>query len=395
MQPLLKEARKAINAKDFSLACEMYRQLLELGGSIDPIDIKLRLAWCSDRAGYQNDACGLYEEIIQYYHEQGEVTAEKSLQEILDKLRKPKEMTSAIDFEALAMADRARLMKQLQHIGEDRVLAAGKVLFHLGDIPKNLWLLQKGTLRQEGPACKKSDEIISATDAKFVLCGEESIFTLQRREATVSAETAVSLLEIPFERIHNLRKQSVDFDVAMEHLMRERWAAQILSHHPIFQRVNDVDRVRISHLFEAVEMHVGECLMRRQDEHAAAYLVQEGCMFLLHEHYTGQHEPVEGEPKEGELLASVLPGSFIHLGGLLRGYESPCRIVAITPVRLLRLSQDAFEIISSRRPWMVPALLRLVRLPVNEQVAQPHEKNLWDTNHDIELRQVAKDDEYD
>lgn len=392
MHQLLKNARKAISNKDYAEACALYRDILE-HDQLGNIDYKFRLAWCSEKAGYINDACFLYDEIITYYNEKNEQATAASLQVILERLRKPKEMTSAIDFEALARADRARLMRQLQYMGIEQTLATGKILFQEGDVAKDLWILVSGALLQS----KESREhaVVSVgEDGSPRLLGESSIFTLQRREFTVTAKTKACLLSIPLDRITYLRQKSIDFDIAMEHLMREYWVAPILTAHPIFQRVNDIDRIRISHLFEPVDQQVGECLMRRNEDHPAAYLLQEGCLFLLHE--TVEHaEKNKDDPEEGALLASVLPGSFVHLGGLLRGYESSCRIVAITPVRLLRLNQETFESISNRRPWMIQALLRLVRLPVSEQVAQPSEATLWQINHDIELRQVAKDDEYD
>jgi len=396
MHQLLKHARKAISNKDYAEACAIYRDILADEASSDNIDFKFRLAWCSEKAGYINDACSLYEEIIAHYHQQNELGAASSLETMLERLRRPKEMTSAIDFEALARADRARLMRQLRYMGEERVIPANKVLFQASDVAKDLWLLLDGTLNLQQPELDKhGKELTTSKDNTVQIFGDEAVFTQQRREITVRTVTTSRVMSISVERIAQLRQQSIDFDVAMEHLMREYWVAPILTQHPIFQRVNDVDRVRISHLFEPVEKQVGECLMRRNEEHPAAYLLQEGCLFLLHERHESQGDAADGEPEEGTLLASVLPGSFVHLGGLLRGYESSCRIVAITPVRLLRLSQETFESISTRRPWMIQALLRLLRLPVEEQVAQPSEAALWQTHHNIELRQVAQDDEYD
>ncbi|MDQ6975927.1 MAG: cyclic nucleotide-binding domain-containing protein [Mariprofundaceae bacterium] len=392
MYQLLRNARKAVSNKDYAEACALYRDILE-HDKLGNIDYKFRLAWCSEKAGYINDACFLYEEIIFYYNQKNEQATAASLQVILNRLRKPKEMTSAIDFEALASADRTRLMRQLRHMGTEQTLEKGKALFEEGDVAKNLWVLVRGCLLQSKET-REHAMLSTEEDGRPKLLGEASVFTLQRREFTVTASIHSKLLSIPLEKITHLRQKSIDFDIAMEHLMREYWVAPILTSHPIFQRVNDIDRVRISHLFEPIEQRVGECLMRRNEEHPAAYLLQEGCLFLLHECLENA-EKNDDDPEDGALLASVLPGSFVHLGGLLRGYESSCRIVAITPVRLLRLNQETFESISTRRPWMIQALLRLVRLPVKEQVAQPSEATLWKINHDIELRQVAQDDEYD
>ncbi len=396
MRQLIKNARLAISNKNYSEACTLYRELLTHEEAKSNIDFKFRLAWCSEKAGYINDACALYEEVIAHYRQQGEEGAARSLQAVLDRLRKPKEMTSAIDFEALAKADRARLMRQLLQMGHDQALPAGKALFQAGDIAKNLWILIDGCVRLHWPNREQPARLVSArSEEEPKIFAEESVFTLQRREYTVTAERTSRLLAVPIEKINQLRQQSIDFDIAMEHLMREYWVAPILSRHPIFQRVNDVDRARISHLFEPVEMKVSDCLMRRGEEHPAAYLVQEGCLFLVHERLHEDEDDESDEPEDGALLASVLPGNFVHLGGLLRGYECACRVVAITPVRLLRLSQETFESISNRRPWMIQALLRLVRLPVREQVAQPNESDIWNIANNIELRHVSHDDEYD
>jgi len=110
-------------------------------------------------------------------------------------------------------------------------------------------------------------------------------------------------------------------------------------------------------------------------------------LFFLHD--TANPIDDELDDENGNLLSSVVPGDMIHMGGLLHGYQSPYRIVAATPVRLLRLSLEAFELFSLRRPWIVQAVVRYCRRPVHLQVMRPKDDYLWKSNRHIELRRIV------
>jgi len=110
-------------------------------------------------------------------------------------------------------------------------------------------------------------------------------------------------------------------------------------------------------------------------------------LFFLHDKDGSLDDEFEGE--DGSLLSSVVPGDMVHLGGLLHSYQSQYRIVAATPVRLLRLSRDAFELFAVRRPWIIQAVLRYCRRPVHLQVLRPNDDYLWKSNRHIELRKIV------
>lgn len=86
-------------------------------------------------------------------------------------------------------------------------------------------------------------------------------------------------------------------------------------------------------------------MIEAKEEHDGAYLLQMGCLFFLHD--TASPIDDELDDENGNLLSSVVPGDMIQMGGLLYGYQSPYRIVAATPVRLLRLSLEGTFFIAS------------------------------------------------
>ncbi|MDQ6956004.1 MAG: cyclic nucleotide-binding domain-containing protein [Mariprofundaceae bacterium] len=385
---IMRQARKAANKEQYKEACDLYQQVLDSDAMKDNLDIQLRLAWCHENLGHVNEACGLYQGVIKKYTDEGELGAAEALQKSVDALLEPVAVAQE-DIEVkkeVVVLDKEQLMEALQEMGKDIELLAGDMLCDAGDMPDTLWLLKLGTLVIHMPDYTEDEpDKLCAKVGEFVLVGELGVFTDQRRYAAVYAEGLCRLCAIPAKRIRDC--DDVAFQSAMERLLRKHWVDPVLAQHAIFERVNEVDRLNLSRSLDVVELEPGQCLIEADEEHDGAYLLQMGCLFFLHDADSPPDDELDDE--NGNLLTSVVPGDMIHIGGLLHGYKSPYRVIAATPVRLLHLSREAFELFSLRRPWIVQAVLRYCRRPVHLQVMRPNDDYLWKSDRHIELRKIV------
>jgi len=396
---VMRKARKAANKERFDEARLLYEQALESQELHGNLDLLLRLAWCHDHLGQADEACALYEKVIKQYESNGEAGAAEALQHIVDKIRHPEEgevkkkevqqtkqqpsaeKKTKIISHAASLGN-AQLISQLKKMAKVVDLKAGDVLCEEGEVSDRLWLLESGVLRVRMPGYDMDEpDNLSPQEGQVILVGEVGVFTQQRRSATVWAESDCHLYSIHVNAIHAC--EVVGFQQGMDRLLRKYWVEPVLSHHRIFDRINEIDRRNLSLNLESVELSPGECLINLAEEHSGAYLLQRGHLFFLHGG-EGEVNAANGMV-DGELLSSVAPGDMVHLGGLLHGYQSQYRVIAATPVRLLRFSREYFEDFSVPRPWMIQALLTYCKRPAHLQVMHPEDGYLWATDRIVEL----------
>jgi len=384
---LMRQARKAASKEEYEEARGLYQQLLDSDAMQGNLDVQLRLAWCYEHLGQIDEASNLYQGVIKQYKDDGELGAAEALQKSMDALFNPAEAEEEVtEVQEVVALDKLELMQALQEMGQEIELQPGDMLCKAGDMPDTLWLLLLGTLTVHMPDYTEDEpDKLCAQVGEFVLVGELGVFTEQRRCASVYAEGLCRLCAIPAKSIRACKDLS--FQAGMEWLLRKYWVDPVLAQHAIFERVNDVDRLRLSQSLDVVELEPGQCLIEAKEEHDGAYLLQMGCLFFLHD----TDSPIDDEldDEDGNLLSSVVPGDMIHMGGLLHSYQSPYRVVAATPVRLLHLSREVFELFSLRRPWIVQAVLRYCRRPVHLQVMRPKDDYLWKSDRHIELRRIV------
>lgn len=280
-------------------------------------------------------------------------------------------------------ASESELIEELMQMGEAIHLEPKQILCHAGDRAHTLWLLRKGALRFKMKGYRGKPDMAYTDEKGVMLVGELGIFTRQQRSATVWSEKHADLYAVPASAIQERRQSDPEFDAAMEQLIRERWVTPIVTRHALFDRINDVHRKRIIEKFTPVELTAGECLIDLHETHDACYLVQVGCMFLVDTAQQDRDQPML-------LLNHALPNDLINCGGLLKDFESPCRMIAGTNVRLLRLSQEDFEPFTRQRPWLVQELVHQSRRPPHLQVLHPEENYLWKTNRHIQLHRIGK-----
>jgi len=377
---LLRQVRKALATENYAEAEALYVTIMEFPDMADDLDIRVRYAYCTEKNGNLDQAIDAYCEVLKIYRERDEEAAATSIEKILEGLRKtPEEATPEQSEQNIEPLSDAELMQRLCNMGELVTLASGDLLCREGDMPDTLWLLRKGSLTVHLPDYDEPDSI-HVKQGHLALIGELGFFTNQRRHADIEAATTVELFAIKSSDIYRQKEIDPAFKAAMKRLLLERWGEPVLTRHTVFERVNDIDRMRIMNSFERIDLGPGEILVEAGEEHGYAYLLQSGCMFFMH----SQEEPDDTtETDDGSLMTSIFPGDMIHIGGLLKGYKSEYRVVTATPVKLLRLSQEDFEPFTLRRPWIIKAIRDYSRRPASLQVMKPDDDYLWKADRHV------------
>ncbi len=378
---LLREVRKAISQENYPQAELLYEQILQNPDMADDLDIRVRYAFCTEKNGNRDQAIDAYCEVLKIYRERGEEGAATSIEKILEGLRSKsvepeREPVHEISVEPLSDAD---LMQRLCNMGSHITLATGDILCREGEMPDSLWLLRSGSITVHLPDYDEPD-LIEVKEGHLALVGELGFFTDQRRSATLEAASNSELFEIKTADIRKQKEEDPAFKAAMMRLLYERWAEPVITRHTVFERVNDIDRMRLMRTFDRVTLGPGEVLIEAGEEHPYAYMLQSGCMFFMH---SKDHLDDSADSADGSMMTSIFPADMVHLGGLLPGYKSEYRVVTATPVKLLRLSQQDFEPFTLRRPWIIQAILQFSHRPAHLQLMKPDDDYLWKADRHV------------
>lgn len=380
---LLRQVRKAISQENYPEAETLYEKILQYPEMADDLDIRVRYASCTEKNGNRDQAIDAYCEVLKIYQERGEEGAAASIEKILEGLRSKvaelqPELTEEAEVEALSDAE---LMQRLCDMGTLTTHATGEILCREGEMPDSLWLLRSGSVTVHLPEYDEPD-IIESKEGRLALLGELGFFTDQRRSADLEIASEAELFEVKTADIRQQKEADPAFKAAMKRLLYERWAEPVITRHTVFERVNDIDRVRLMYAFDRVTLGPGEVLIEAGEEHPYAYMLQSGCMFFMH---PKDHMDDSADSGDGSMMTSIFPADMVHLGGLLAGYKSEYRVVTATPVKLLRLSQHAFEPFTLRRPWIIQAILQFSRRPAHLQLMKPDDDYLWKANRHVEI----------
>ncbi|HKI60915.1 MAG TPA: cyclic nucleotide-binding domain-containing protein [Mariprofundaceae bacterium] len=379
---IFRQARAASAANDFETARRLYAQMWQSPIWRRDREVQLHYAYSCERTGDYTEAMDAYKSLMEHYNSSPDEEAalvEESMVRMREMMAESEQDMSARVVDSVRDESEARLIGHLFDHAYERNFAAGEKLCSLGDPAGHMWLLVSGEVDVLVPG--ESVRAISGSEKRPCMLGELAYFTGMRRAATLCCATDVLLLELPYERIETLLSEDETLRPMLEHLFRHRLVLRILSQHDLFKLFNDVDRRRVTMCFENTAMHAGQILIEQGVEDPNAFLVQSGTMLLIKR---------KGDGSE-ELLSSMHPGDMFHLGGLLRGFASPYRVVAGTPTRLLRMPRHRFEPFMQARPWLIKSILKLSRMSSERQILHPEAKNLWATNRYIDMDTKSSD----
>jgi CRP-like cAMP-binding protein len=371
---VIRGAREASNGGDFRKARQLYDQLRKTPAGNQDKEVQLHYAYACERTGDFEEALDAYRQLIQQYHL--DTVDDEMVEQSIASLRAlmaEADMHGGRTLQFGRDIDEAQIIPRLFHDARSRVVNAGDLLCHAGEVAGQMWLLTKGSFDVIVPG--QGTSRVTGTAMRPCLLGELPYFTHMRRAADLCAATRATVLELPYKRIPIMVRDDPEIGLLLEYLFRHRLVLQVLSKHKIFKLLNEVDRHRVATVFESAQLNAGEVLAEKGDELPGAFMVQSGTMLLLYHN---------AEDKE-ELIGSMVPGDMFHLGGLLRGFHAPYRIVAGTPAQLLRLPRDQFEPFMLRRPWLIKALIKRSRMTGERQIMHPEARNLWAADRYVDL----------
>jgi len=378
-QKLFQQARTAAAKGDYHASRKYYGQLWNSPVWRNDNDVKLNYAYACERTGDYTEALHAYKSLMKHYSEGVEGDEDTLSQETSARLREIMSESSEqnrgqIVDQATDESEALLIAKLFEH-GYPRELVVGEPLCLKGDVAGHMWLLQDGEIDVLMPNQKPSR--LTGTIGRPCLIGELAYFTGMRRAATLTAASAAKVIELPYERIRALLKEDEELYAMMEHLFRHRLVLQVLSQHDIFKLFNEIDRRRVTTIFENTTTQAGQTLIEEGEEYPDAFMVQSGTLLLLTHKGGGE-----------KLIGSIHPGDLFHLGGLLRGFLAPYSVVAGTPCHLLRLPRHSFEPFMLQRSWLIKAILKHSRLSAEMQVLHPESRNLWAADRYFDMKDI-------
>ena len=229
----------------------------------------------------------------------------------------------------------------------ERHLQPGEALLEQGEGPANVYVVVDGRLRAVVDHGADSPQDLGTLEAGAVL-GEIAVLAGGRREATVVAETAATVVEISATGFELLLEQEPDVAgrlaaLATARLREARLARQVAG---LFPDVDEAGRDAILGSVEWVSVRAGEQLVARGDPADAAYIV-----------VTGRVRAVgDGGPRDA--LADFGPGALVGEMALVEGGTRAATLVAIRDTDCARLRRD--ELLDALRGHP-ETLLRLAR----------------------------------
>lgn len=376
-QKLFQQARMAAEKGDYHASRKYYGQLWNSSVWHNDKDVKLSYAYACERTGDYSEALSAYKSLMNHYvdglDEEDDILSQESSVRLREIMSESGEENRGQIIDSASDEGEATLIAKLFEHGYPRELEAGEPLCLKGDAAGHMWLLQDGEVDVIMP--NQQITKLSGSKGRPCLIGELAYFTGMRRAATLSAAKTVKVLELPFERVRALLKKDQELYAMMEHLFRHRLVLQVLSRHDIFKLFNDIDRRRVTTIFENTSTRAGQTLIEEGEEYPDAFLAQSGTLLLLS--HKGDKET---------LIGSIHPGDLFHLGGLLRGYRATYSVVSGTPCHLLRLPRHSFEPFMLQRSWLIKAILKHSRLSAEMQVLHPESKNLWAADRYFDMK---------
>ncbi len=375
-QKLFQQAKAAAAKGDYHASRKYYGKLWASPVWHNDKDVKLSYAYACERTGDYSEALTAYKSLMKHYTEnldgEEDTLSQESSARLREIMSESGEDNRGKVIDKASDEGEANLITRLFEHAYPRELEAGDPLCLKGDIAGHMWLLQSGEIDVIMPGQQVTR--LSGSEEMPCLIGELAYFTGMRRAATLSAATAVNLLELPYDRIRGLLKKNKELYDMMEHLFRHRLVLQVLSRHEIFKLFNEIDRRRVTTIFENTTTHAGQTLIEAGVEYPDAFMVQSGTLLLI-SHREGKET----------LIGSMHPGDLFHLGGLLRGFLAPYSVISGTPCHLLRLPRHSFEPFMLQRTWLIKAILKHSRLAAEMQVLHPESRNLWAADRYIDM----------
>ncbi len=379
-----RNAMAAEEAGDFDKAYKLFGQLWDSEFWADDRDVQLHYANACEKVGDHTQALRIYTKLMESMAANPEDVTGTLVQASMSRLNKlliDETKTTSIEASDVDLSDdlyESHLVDDLFKYASETVLPRLTKICEIGDIASHMWLLIEGEV--EVIVANMSVATLTGSRFKPCLMGEVAFFTGMRRAATLRCNTKVRLLELSFNEILDVQNKDPKIQELLDHIFRSRLASHLLSQHDIFKKLDDDERMQLALAFKHTSYLPGKILVEQGLPRNNAFLVQSGTLLMLK----------KGERGNFELISSMHPGDIFHLGGLLKDFKAPYRIVTGTPCRLLRLKTEVFEPVMRKHPWLIKDILARSHEEAERQVLRPEKANLWAANRYIKMDKHRK-----
>lgn len=242
----------------------------------------------------------------------------------------------------------------------ERHLQPGETLLRQGEAAAHIYVVVTGRLRAEVHDGSDAPHRFTPLEAGTVL-GEIAVLTGGRREATVVAETAVTIIELAVADFQRLLASDPECaqritELATQRLRETQLARQLKR---LFPEVSESGRNAILASVDWMHLQAGEYLVRRGDPADCAYVLVSGRLRVTDD---------EGARVGG---AEVGPGELVGEMALVEGGSRSATLVAVRDAQVARIARDAFLDALRDHP---EALLRIAQMALQRTMSNNIQK---------------------
>jgi len=369
----------AEEAGEYEKAYRLFGELWESEFWSEDRDVLLHYANASEQVGDYARALKIYTKLMESMTMNPSDTTGTLIQASMSRLNElvhDSTVESEIEGHNLDIAydeEEAKLVDELFKYATELSLPAGTTICEAEDIANHMWLLIEGQV--DVFISNINTTTLTGSRVHPCLMGEVAYFTGMRRTATLKCATDVKLLELSYNDIVELEAKDPRIQPLLDHVFRSRLGYHLLGQHDIFKKLDDDERKEVALMMRHTSYLPGKILVEQGLPRDNAFMVQSGTLLMLK----------KGSDGEFELISSMHPGDIFHLGGLLKGFRAPYRVVTGTPCRLLRLKAELFEPMMKKHPWLIKDILAHSREEAERQIHHPEKENLWAANRYINM----------
>lgn len=370
------QAMDAIEHEDFIKAYRIFGKFWESELWREDADVQLNYARVCEKVGDHASAFKIYSKLMETMatgaDDHATLLVQSSMTRLSDLVNDAQGLLSS-SIDVKKNLDEAGFIRSLFGYAFERAMQPGQKICEIGDVAGQMWLLTRG---QVDVIPESGDSMVLEGSAAFpCLMGELAYFTSMRHSATLRAKSKVHLLELPFERIIDAQNTDSTIPMMLDHLFRSRIVFHLLSKHEIFKSLSEDERKQVALSFRYTSYDPKKILVEQGKARDNAFLVQSGTLLMLKKKERGAFE----------FISSMHSGDIFHLGGRLKDFNAPYRIVTGTPCRLLRLKSESFISILANHKELVKDILQHSHAAAERQVLHPERRNLWAADRYIKM----------
>jgi CRP-like cAMP-binding protein/Fe-S-cluster-containing hydrogenase component 2 len=197
-----------------------------------------------------------------------------------------------------------------------------------------LYILLEGTLRLTLHD-KEGHEVLLGVLGRGDCFGEGPLFGDFFRQASVCTETRCYTLQLALNDVQALLPTTPQLRAALYARYRRRMVESTLARVPLLSQFSPVERLLLAELLQPQHHPRGKVIVRSGRRVEALYLIVSGQALV---------------ERDTQTIASLNEGDFFGEMGLLSDRRHTANVRALTPVELLALPADDFDILLTHSP---------------------------------------------